>query len=51
MDLKLEVGPDVLEFLEQRNVTAHVAETTEAVRIYNELAAAGPVGGLFHSTC
>ena len=51
MDLKLEVGPDVLEFLEQRNVTAHVAETTEAVRIYNELAAAEPVGGLFHSTC
>lgn len=51
MDLKLEVGPDVLAFLEQKDVTVHVAETTEAVRIYNELAATQPVGGLFHSTC
>jgi hypothetical protein len=28
-----------------------VAETTEAVRAYNELAMTQPVGGLFHSTC
>jgi len=32
-------------------VTVHVAETTDAVRIYNELTAAQPVGGLAHSTC
>ncbi|MET8153487.1 MTH938/NDUFAF3 family protein [Actinoplanes sp. NPDC049668] len=51
MDLRLQVGRQVLEFLERRGVAAHVAETTEAVRIYNELAAARPVGGLFHSTC
>jgi hypothetical protein len=51
MDLNLQVGPDVLEFLERRGVTAHVAETREAVRIYTEVAANRPVGGLFHSTC
>jgi hypothetical protein len=32
-------------------VKVHVAETREAVRIYNELAAHEQVGGLFHSTC
>ncbi|MEU4219060.1 MTH938/NDUFAF3 family protein [Actinoplanes sp. NPDC026623] len=51
MDLQLRVGREVLEFLEKRDVTAYVAETREAVRIYTELAATQPVGGLFHSTC
>ena len=51
MDLKLQVSPHSLEFLEEKGVKAYVAGTTEAVRIYNELAAARPVGGLFHSTC
>jgi len=51
MELQLEVGPETLKFLEERGVTVHVAETGEAVRIYNELAATEPVGGLFHSTC
>lgn len=32
-------------------MTVHVAETAEAVDLYNELAAIRPVGGLFHSTC
>jgi len=51
MESRLQVDPRTLALLEQRRVTVHVAETTEAVRIYNELAGAGPVGGLFHSTC
>jgi hypothetical protein len=51
MQLQLEVAPQTLALLEQRGVTVHVAETTEAVRIYNELAHTTPVGGLFHSTC
>lgn len=51
MELRLVVGRATVEFCEERGVTAHVAETTEAVRIYNELAATQPVGGLFHSTC
>jgi len=28
-----------------------VAETREAVKIYNNLAEGAPVAGLFHSTC
>jgi hypothetical protein len=51
MDLELHVDPRTLAYLDERGVTAHVAETTEAVRLYNELAATQPVGGLFHSTC
>ncbi|GIF23791.1 hypothetical protein BJ973_004401 [Actinoplanes tereljensis] len=51
MDLQLQVSRLTLEFLEERDVRAYVAETTEAVQIYNELAATQLVGGLFHSTC
>jgi hypothetical protein len=51
MELRLEVDPRTLAFLEERGVAVHVAETLEAVRLYNELAASQPVGGLFHSTC
>lgn len=51
MDLQLQVGRATLEYLEEKGVTAYVAETTEAVRIYNELVATDLVGGLFHSTC
>jgi hypothetical protein len=51
MQLQLQVDPRTLKLLDERGVTAHVAETTEAVRLYNELAVAQPVGGLFHSTC
>jgi hypothetical protein len=51
MDLQLEIDPRTLDYLAERGVTAHVAETSEAVKLYNELAMAGPVGGLFHSTC
>ncbi|MEV6812631.1 Mth938-like domain-containing protein [Micromonospora sp. NPDC051296] len=51
MQLQLEVDPRTLTLLEQRGITPHVAETGQAVQIYNELAATQPVGGLFHSTC
>ena len=47
----LQVDPSTLELLRARGVPVHVAETTEAVRLYNELAVTEPVGGLFHSTC
>lgn len=48
----LRTRPDTLAELERRGVTAHVLETGEAVRLYNDLAARGePVAGLFHSTC
>jgi len=51
MELRLQVDPRTTALLEERGVPVHVAETTEAVRIYNELAADRAVGGLFHSTC
>jgi hypothetical protein len=51
MEHRLEVDPGTLALLEERGVPVHVAETTEAVRVYNDLAARAPVGGLFHSTC
>lgn len=48
----LRIRDDTLALLESRGVTVHRAETNEAVRIYNGLAARGEaVGGLFHSTC
>ena len=51
MEKRLQVDPATYDYLEQHAIKVHAAETTEAVRIYNELAAGTPVGGLFHSTC
>jgi len=47
----LKTSPETLGYLEERGVEVHVAETREAVALYNELAESRPVGGLFHSTC
>jgi hypothetical protein len=51
MDMMLHVSPATLEYLEQRSIAVHVAETRVAVETYNNLAEDVPVGGLFHSTC
>jgi hypothetical protein len=51
MNWRLQVGPRTLDYLAGRSVAAHVAETREAVKIYNDLAEAVPVAGLFHSSC
>ena len=52
MQLRLQTCRETLALLESRGIDVHVAETAQAVKIYNELAAAGAaVGGLFHSTC
>jgi hypothetical protein len=51
MDLRLQVDPSTLEMLQKRSITVHVGETREAVKLYNDLADAAEVGGLFHSTC
>jgi hypothetical protein len=51
MQLHLQVPQSTVDYLEERSIVVHVAETREAVRIYNELAETVPVGGLFHSTC
>ena len=48
---RLQVCPETLRTLAEHGVTAHVLQTEEAVRRYNEIAEQEPVGGLFHSTC
>ena len=51
MDKRLQVDPATLEYLQRQSVEVHVAETPQAVQVYNELASTVPVAGLFHSTC
>lgn len=51
MQLQLQADPRTLRLLEERGITPYIAETTQAVQRYNELATTQPVGGLFHSTC
>ena len=51
MNKRLHVRPDIRRYLEQRSVAVHVAETREAVEIYNDLTDGTLVAGLFHSTC
>jgi hypothetical protein len=49
---RLQTGTATLAHLAAHEVEVYVEETGDAVRRYNELAAAGAaVGGLFHSTC
>ncbi|GAA2386675.1 hypothetical protein Cme02nite_67770 [Catellatospora methionotrophica] len=48
----LDVMPETEDHLDERGIDVHVAETREAVRVYNLLADAGVrVGALLHSTC
>jgi len=50
--LMLQTCPQTLELLRSKNIACHIAETSEAVKIYNDLVEKGEaVGGLFHSTC
>jgi hypothetical protein len=48
---RLQVCPETLRILRERNIATHILQTEEAVERYNELREEGPVGGLFHSTC
>lgn len=48
---RLQVCPETLQMLEANDVTAHVVQTEEAVRLYNELCETQSVGALIHSTC
>ncbi len=47
---QLHVPPATCRYLEERSITVHVAETREAVKIYNDLTETALVAGLFHST-
>ena len=48
---RLGVAPETLGMLEERDIPAHVAQTQEAARLYEELRKTEKVGALFHSTC
>jgi hypothetical protein len=48
---RLGVTPEVLRLLEDNGVAAHVRQTEEAIRLYNELRETERVGALIHSTC
>ena len=48
---RLGVTPETLRLLEERGVAAHVRQTEEAIRLYNELRETEKVGALIHSTC
>ena len=50
-DEQLGVTREVLRALEDRGVSAHVRQTEEAIRLYNELRETERVGALIHSTC
>ena len=48
----LNVPQATIDALEEQGITVKVAQTEEAVNLYNELVEKGEaVGGLFHSTC
>ncbi|WP_239165872.1 Mth938-like domain-containing protein [Catellatospora citrea] len=50
--LVLQVMPETESYLAECGVDVHIAETREAVRVYNLLADAGVrVAALLHSTC
>lgn len=52
MHERLRVRDETLRWLDERGVETRVAQTEEAVRIYNRLRdEETPVGGLFHTTC
>jgi hypothetical protein len=48
---RLRVTEDAMRMLEERDVSAHVRETGEAIELYNELRETERVGALIHSTC
>jgi hypothetical protein len=52
MLLRLQTCRETLALLKEKGVAVHVAETKEAVSLYNDLAEKDvAVGGLFHTTC
>jgi hypothetical protein len=48
---RLRVSPETLQSLAKIGIEAEVLQTEAAVKRFNELREALPVGGLFHSTC
>ncbi len=47
----LQVCPETLQMLENRNIPVYILQTELAAKLYNDLQGKEQVGGLFHSTC
>ena len=47
----LGVAPETLRMLDEREIPAHIVQTEEAARLYEELRETEKVGALIHSTC
>jgi hypothetical protein len=48
---RLQICPETLQMLKEKDVTVEVLPTEDAVKRYNALAESQPVGALIHSTC
>jgi hypothetical protein len=49
---RLRVKKETKEYLRDRDVRYHIADTKKAVELFNQLAREGErVGGVFHTTC
>jgi hypothetical protein len=51
MQLRLQTAPETLALLRRQSLEVHMAETKEAVDLYNRLVTSRNVGCLIHSTC
>jgi hypothetical protein len=51
MELRLQTAPETLVLLVRLSVEVHVAETKDAVDLYNRLGESRAAGCLIHSTC
>ncbi len=51
MHERLQVCPETLQMLKEKNIPVHMLQTEKAAQLYNELRETQRVGGLFHSTC
>jgi hypothetical protein len=48
---RLGIAPETRSMLEESGVPAHIAQTEEAARLYDDLRQTEKVGALIHSTC
>ena len=48
---RLGVATETLKMLEEREIPAHIVQTEDAARLYEELRESEKVGALIHSTC
>jgi hypothetical protein len=47
----MQVPEKILDYLKSKNIEAHVENTKEAVRLYNEISAKSPAIAALHLTC